>query len=126
MPNGDRTLNVVGDSFCNANGGQRQVEISFCHAGEAVGLRRARGSHRGMKAVAVISCRGVQVGNLKAEDARWVDERMEYGTPMPAIIERINGGTPDRPSLGLTIRLNIDGITPIARRRGWFDKLLDR
>ena len=79
-----------------------------------------------MKAVAVISCRGVQVGNLKAEDARWVDERMEYGTPMPAIIERINGGTPDRPSLGLTIRLNIDGITPIARRRGWFDKLLDR
>ena len=126
MPNSDRTLNIVGEGVPNPDGGQRQAEIKRCQVGEPVELRRETGKRYDAHAVAVISCRGIQIGYLKAEHARWIGGRLDKGSPMPAIIERINGGTPDRPSLGVSIRLNVEGIPPTPARRGWLDRLFGR
>ena len=126
VANSDRTLNIVGDSLRNADGGSRQAEVKLCRVGEPVELLRKAGGRHDPPGVAVISCRGVQLGHLKAEQARWIGTRMDEGAPIPAIIERIDGGTPDRPNFGIAIRLNVDGITPTAPRRSFLDRLLRR
>lgn len=63
------SLKVVGAPHLNANGSNRQFEILLCHAGEPVELRPEPRNKHDPNAVAVFSCRGVQMGYVSAERA---------------------------------------------------------
>lgn len=108
----DRTLNIVGESYRNPDGSSRQAEIRRLRVGERVELRRQPENPHDPMAVAVHGARGPQIGFLSSDHARWIGGKIDGGYPVKAIIERINGGVPGKPSLGVCIRINYDGDDP--------------
>lgn len=63
------SLAVVGAQFPNADGSNRCFEILLCKSGEPVELRPKPRNKFDPHAIAVLSCRGVQLGYLSAERA---------------------------------------------------------
>ncbi len=112
MGTNDWSLNVVGESYRNPDGSSRQTEIARCRAGEAVILTREPDNRHDTNAVAVHSARGVQIGYVAAEHARWIGGKIDDGHRVLALIERIHGGTKGKPSRGVLIRLNLEGEQP--------------
>lgn len=108
----DYSLNIVGESYRNKDGSSRQKEIKLCRPGERITLVREPDNKHDPEAVAVYSSRGVQVGYLSADHCSWIGEKIDKGREVRAIVERVNGGTRDKPSVGLLIRLNYDGEEP--------------
>ncbi|HEX8382438.1 MAG TPA: HIRAN domain-containing protein [Sphingomonas sp.] len=105
----DRSLNIVGESFKNTDGGSRQAEIKRCRPGERVELVREPGNKHDEMAIAVLSARGIQIGYIASDHAAWLAPKLDRGDRVPAIVERINGGEPGKPSLGVCIRVNWRG-----------------
>jgi hypothetical protein len=122
----DYSLSIVGESFRNPDGSNRQTEIRKCKPGELVLLRRDPGNKHDKMATAVISAGGVQIGFLSSGHAQWIGNKIDRGCQVQAIIERIGGSLADAAALAVVIRLNCDGEEPSLPNRGWLSRLFGR
>jgi hypothetical protein len=117
------TLAVVGAPFPNADGSNRKFEIMLCEPGETVELRPDPQNKRDPRAVAVFSCRGVQLGYLSAERCGRVGSLIRSGREVQAVFQAES-------HFGAWIRVAFDGERPAvtASRKpapedpegGWF------
>lgn len=105
MPIQALSLAVVGADYPNKRGPGRRFEIELCKAGEPVQLVREPKNPADPRAVAVFSCRGVQIGYLTAERCGWIGSMIEEGRPISAVFQR-------RSTYGAIIRAAFDGEEP--------------
>lgn len=95
----DRTLSVVGAKFELT----RKIEIEECTPGEFVELRPEPKNKHDPNAIAVFSCRGIQLGYLRAEDAPRIGQIMNQ-TEVQAVFQQ-------ETEWGCYIRAAFDGST---------------
>ncbi|MDB5733201.1 MAG: hypothetical protein JWQ03_3096 [Variovorax sp.] len=108
----DFSLRVVGCYYDNPDGSSRQAEIANCWPGEVVELYREPDNPHDPSAVAVFSRRGVQVGYLGKDRCGWIGSKIDRKYEIHAIVERVLGATLPGSTLGLIIRLNMEGDKP--------------
>ena len=108
----DFSLPGCGEWFDNEDGSSRQVELARCEVGEPVMLVREPENPHDHLAVAIVTMRGVRVGYLRRDRAAWIAPKVDRGYPVRAIIERIRGIDLPTATLGIVIRLNMDGAEP--------------
>jgi hypothetical protein len=111
MPLPPLSLAVVGADYPNkGKSPARRFELAICQRGECVELRPEPKNLADEYAVAVYSCRGIQIGYLSAERAPRIGQIIRQGvevravlqehTPFGAVIRAaFNGGDPELPPL---------------------------
>jgi hypothetical protein len=99
----DSDYRVVGVSFDNPNGTNRQNLLKKCVANQEITLKRKR-SKEYPNAIEVWSKVG-QLGHIADDDAIDLAEIIDNGTRLTAKIKKITGGTTDKPSLGCIITI---------------------
>lgn len=99
------SLDVVGAAHPNKSGPSRRFEIEICRAGEPIELRLEPKNPADPNAVAVHSCRGIQIGYLRAERAPLIGGRIRAGMEVQAIYQH-------RAEYGAVIRVAFDGEAP--------------
>lgn len=99
------SLAVVGADFPNKRGPGRRFEIAVCTPGEFVELRPEPRNPADPRAIAVYSCRGVQLGYLTAERAPRIGQLIRQGVELQAAFQEAT-------SFGASIRVAFDGDTP--------------
>ena len=62
--------------------------------------------------MAIISARGIQLGFIPADRAVWIGSKIDRGYDVRAIIERVKGSHLSGATLGLVIRINMEGDDP--------------
>ena len=102
------SLAVVGTNFPNARGPGRRFEIELCAPGEPVELRREPTNKADPRAVAVFSCRGVQLGYVTAERAALIGKIIAEGREVAAIFQ-------GKTAFGAIVRVAFDGEAPALR-----------
>jgi hypothetical protein len=112
MPQPDRalhavTLAVVGAPFPNQDGSDRRFEIRLCAPGEHIDLRPEPKNRLDERAVAVFSCRGVQLGYLTAERCGRIGQLMREGRELQAVFQA-------ETAFGAWIRVAFDGAMPVV------------
>lgn len=100
------SLAIVGADFPNKRGPGRRMELLVCAPGEAVDLVLEPKNPADPNAVAVFSCRGVQLGYLTAERAPWIGKMMREGREIAAIFQAYA-------SFGGWARVAFDGEAPV-------------
>lgn len=108
-----RSDRVAGVSFKNTDGTRRQQIIRwFCREGMELHLRHEPSNEHDKNAVAVyvlkkgwIFRRLYQIGYLVREDARDVVKHLDAGGYYEAVIEKVFGGTRDKPIWGVAYRI---------------------
>lgn len=101
------SLAVVGSDYPNrGRGPSRRFEIQLCEPGEAIELRPEPTNPADPRAVAVFSCRGVQIGYLTAERCGWIGSMMRRGRQVDAIFQTAT-------KFGAVIRIAFDGAIPL-------------
>jgi hypothetical protein len=95
-------IGIVGESYRNDDGSDRQSEIRRCGAGEYVGLVREPENPYDSMCVAVYSERGVQIGCIP-RSAGWIAQRIDKGYPVTAVIKNINRGGEGKLGVVLTV-----------------------
>lgn len=111
MPLPSMSLAVVGADHLNKRGPTRRFELAMCSSGEAIELRLEPRNRADTRAVAVYSCRGIQIGYLSAERCGRIGSIMRQGRELRAIFHM---HTP----YGCVIRVAFDGeapVLPVAR-----------
>jgi len=108
----DFSLPICGERYDNADGSSRQEELRLCSPGELITLMREPDNPHDHMAVAVYSCRGVQVGYLNRERASWIGSKMDRGYLVAAIVHRVKGIHLPGATLGLVLRMSTDGDEP--------------
>jgi hypothetical protein len=106
MARPDMTLSVVGGIHPNADGSNRLFEIALCAPGEPIDLGPEPQNKHDPSAVAVFSCRGVQIGYLSAERCGWIGARMRNGDDVRGIFQASATG-------GALIRVSFTGSDPV-------------
>ncbi|WP_342547679.1 HIRAN domain-containing protein [Paenibacillus sp. FSL P2-0089] len=99
----DSDYRVVGVSFDNSNGTNRQTLLKKCTMNQEITLKRKR-SKEYPNAIEVWSKVG-QLGHIADDDAIDLAEIIDNGTRLTAKIKKITGGTTDKPSLGCIITI---------------------
>lgn len=66
------SLAIVGADHLNKRGPPRRFEIAMCRPGEPVELRPEPNNPADPRAIAVYSCRGIQLGYVRAERAQMI------------------------------------------------------
>jgi hypothetical protein len=101
------SLAVVGADFPNRTkrGPTRRFEILLCSPGEPVHLVPEPKNPADPRAIAVYSCRGVQLGYLTAERCGWIGKMIGEGREVRAIFQRAA-------SYGAVVRAAFDGEGP--------------
>lgn len=99
------TLAVVGADYLNKRGPTRRFELALCRRGEAIELRPEPTNPADPLAIAVYSCRGIQIGYLTAERAPRIGQLIRRGRDVTAVFQ-------DNASFGAYIRAAFDGETP--------------
>lgn len=105
------SLAIVGIDYPNQRGPGRRFELRLCTPGEPVELRPEPKNPKDEYAVAVYSCRNVQLGYLTAERAPWIGAMLREGRELRTIYQGRS------PTAGW-LRLAFDGeepILPVAR-----------
>lgn len=100
------SLAVVGVDFPNKRGPGRRFEVEICRPGEPIELRPEPKNEKDEHAVAVYSCRGIQMGYIKAERAPWIGAMIRQGRPMAVIFQ-------EQTPWGAVIRVAFDGEEPV-------------
>jgi hypothetical protein len=104
------SLAVVGINYPNADRTNRRFELALCVPGEPVRLVLEPDNKHDPAAVAVFSCRNMQIGYLSRERCLWVGSRMRAGEDHQVIFQdvdeytasvrvRFGGGEPTLPML---------------------------
>lgn len=105
------SLAVVGADYANKRGPTRRFEIALCPPGEPVELRAEPKNPADPRAVAVFSCRGVQLGYLTAERCGWIGAMLADGREIRAVFQR-------KTDYGAVIRAAFDGADPVLPASG--------
>lgn len=96
----DSEFNIVGVTFDNNDGENRQKILKKCSVGDLIELRVTK--YKGKPAVEVWSSHG-QIGNISSDDSEDVSERIGDGRITRAEISAIFGGAKDKPNIGCAI-----------------------
>lgn len=99
------SLAVVGADHLNKRGPTRRFEIALCVPGEPIELRPEPRNPADENAIAVYSCRGVQIGYLTAERAPFIKAIIARGEEVVAVFQRTA-------AYGAVIRAAFDGERP--------------
>lgn len=99
------SLAIVGVDFPNKRGPTRRFELAMCRRGEPVELRPEPNNPADPHAIAVYSCRGIQIGYLSAERAPRIGKIIRQGARIVAILQE------HAPQYGV-IRVAFDGDAP--------------
>lgn len=99
------SLAVVGADHPNKRGPTRRFELAMCHRGEPVELRPEPKNPADPNAIAVYSCRGIQLGYLTAERAPRIGQIIRQGTEVTPVFQ-------DKTQAGAVIRVAFDGELP--------------
>jgi hypothetical protein len=81
------SLAIVGIDYPNKRGPGRRFELEMCSPGEPIELLPEPKNPYDEHAIAVISCRGVQLGYLKSERAVWVGTLVRQGHSVRAVFQ---------------------------------------
>jgi hypothetical protein len=81
------SLAIVGIDYPNKRGPARRFELALCAPGEPVEVSPEPNNKHDPYAVAVYSCRGVQLGYLTAERAPWIGAQIRQGRELRAIFQ---------------------------------------
>ena len=100
------SLAVVGLPYPNKRGPARRFEAGLCIPGEAVELRPEPNHPKDEHAIAVFSCRGVQLGYLASERAVLIGTMMRQGREPRAILQGLM-------PTAAWIRVAFDGEEPV-------------
>lgn len=84
-----RSLPIVGIDYPNKRGPDRRFELAICRAGELVELRPEPDNRYDEHAIAVYSCRGVQLGYLPSERAVLIGTYWRQGQTTIAIFQAL-------------------------------------
>jgi hypothetical protein len=99
-------VHVVGESHRNPDGTSRQQLIrTRARVGELVQLLPEPDNEHDENAVKVCLATGEQIGYLERGQAEDMADERRTGWRHAAIIHRVLGGTPDKPSVGVLLRL---------------------
>jgi hypothetical protein len=99
------SLAVVGADYPNKRGPVRRFELAICQPGEPVELRPEPTNKADPSAVAVYSCRGIQVGYLTAERCGRIGALIRQGRDVRAVFQH-------HAPYGAVIRAAFDGDDP--------------
>lgn len=99
------SLAVVGADYPNKRGPTRRFELAICQRGEPVELRPEPNNPADPRAVAVYSCRGIQIGYLSAERAGRIGALVRAGREVTALFQ-------EHTPYGAVIRAAFDGALP--------------
>jgi hypothetical protein len=101
-----RDVHVAGESFENPDGTSRQALIrTRARVGATVQLVPEPDNPHDPNAVKVCLDTGEQLGYISRDDAPDLADERHTGYRHAAIIHRVIGGTPDKPSRGVLLRL---------------------
>lgn len=84
------SLAVVGINYPNADKTNRRFELALCVPGEPVRLVLEPNNKHDPAAVAVFSCRDLQIGYLSRERCLWVGSRMRAGEDHQVIFQDVD------------------------------------
>lgn len=98
------SLAVVGAAHRNEDGTDREAEIAVCEPGEPIHLIPEPENRFDRHAIAVYSCRGVQIGYISAERAPRIGALLE-SEDVQSVFQRPT-------SFGAWIRVAFDGQVP--------------
>lgn len=106
------SLVVVGADYPNKDRAKsnRRFEILLCRPGEPVDLLPEPNNPADPNAIAVFSCRGTQIGYLRAERAPIINTYLSRGRITGAIFQEPSDG-------GAIIRIGMDGSAPKLPKR---------
>lgn len=123
----DFSLPAVGCSFDNEDGSSRQLELAECRPGDPLDLVREPANPHDPLAVAIVTASGTKVGYLSRDRACWIAPKIDRGLPLNAIVERVKGVDLPGATLGLVMRLNMEGELPEVPKLGpqWDRKSID-
>lgn len=108
----DFRLPACGEWYDNEDGTSRQAELAKCVPGDPLDLKREPDNPHDPRAVAVFTLNGIRVGYLRRDRAVWIGSKIDRGYKVQAIVERIKGAHLPNATLGLVMRLNMDGERP--------------
>lgn len=83
------SLAIVGIDYPNKRGPGRRFELEICQPGEPVELRPEPNNHFDEHAIAVFSCRGIQLGYLASERAVYIGTLWRQGHDAIAIFQSL-------------------------------------
>lgn len=104
------SLAIVGVDYPNKRGPGRRFELALCGPGEPIELRPEPKNPHDEHAVAVYSCRGVQLGYLTAERAPWIGGMLKQGQEVAAVYQGVG-------STSAWARVAFDGEVPTLPER---------
>jgi hypothetical protein len=100
------SLAIVGIDYPNKRGPARRFELEICRPGEPIELRPEPNNKYDEHAIAVFSCRGIQLGYLASERAVFIGTLRRQGHDAKAIFQALE------PKVGW-IRVAFDGAEPV-------------
>lgn len=109
LPTARKIFDVVGESYNNADGSNRQDELLECEPGEALSLHREPQNSRDPNAILVLSQRGVGIGYLAHEDSAVIAAAADAGRPYKAKLHAIRGGVQGAATYGAKVSISWDG-----------------
>ena len=83
------SLVIVGIDYPNKRGPGRRFELEICRPGEPIELRREPNNQFDEHAIAVFSCRGIQIGYLASERAVFIGTLWRQGHETRAIFQAL-------------------------------------
>jgi hypothetical protein len=83
------SLAIVGIDYPNKRGPGRRFELEICQPGEPIELRPEPDNHFDEHAIAVFSCRGIQLGYLASERAVFIGTLWRQGHDAVAIFQSL-------------------------------------
>ncbi|WP_380778032.1 HIRAN domain-containing protein [Sphingomonas sp. R86520] len=100
------SLAIVGIDYPNKRGPARRFELEICRPGEPIELRPEPNNPHDEHAIAVFSCRGIQLGYLASERAVLIGTLRRQGHEAAAIFQALE------PKVGW-IRVAFDSEEPV-------------
>jgi hypothetical protein len=101
------SLAIVGADYPNKRGPGRRFDLAICVPGEPIELRPEDSNPADEWAIAVYSCRGVQLGYIPSQRAPLVRKWMSESREMTAVFQA-------RSAFGGWLRLGLDGEVPVV------------
>lgn len=99
------SLAIVGLPYPNKRGPDRRFEAAICVPGEPIELRPEPKNPHDRWAVAVFSCRGIQIGYVTAEKSQWIGGMIREGREMAVAWQGLTNNT-------AWVRVAFDGEVP--------------
>lgn len=112
---------ACGEWFDNEDGTSRQAELRNCVPGEVIHFVREPDNEHDHMAVALVTIRGIRVGYLRRDRAVWIGSKIDRGYDVRAIVERVKGSHLPDATLGLVVRVNMEGDEPELPDHGIHD-----